>query len=347
MDFLRKHLFVLVLVSSCAFGEDLAPIELPKDEATHNFDVEWWYYVGHLQALSPEGKPRNFAYELTVFRGTPADAIHGYVAHFAFIDLDKKEHHPFQAINPLASKRPPAPSDKGFKFVFRAGLWSIEGLNGLDHLKAFSSNYGIDLQLVADKAAALFGDQGIVDYGPTGKLAYYSRTRIQTKGTVTVPNAQGKLERLKVVGTSWMDHQWGNTGDPRRLGWDWFSIQLTNDVDFMLFNVRDTTTKQIIKTLGFIIDQHGAVQAIPEGTISIVGSHPYSFEDVSYPMQFDINAGAPFNLSLVVKARFPTQRFQVPGQITPIYWEGSSVTTGSWQGIPVEGQGFTEIAGIE
>lgn len=345
---ISRFLF-LVFLSTFAlstWADILKPVQLPEDEGTHNFQVEWWYYTGHLQALTPDG-PRNFAYELTVFQGEPIDSLKGYVAHFALIDLDKKEHHPFQRVCPLASKNPPAKTPNGFKFIFDAGRWLIKGFNGQDRLKAATLQYGIDLSLTATKPAALYGDQGIVDYGPTGKLAYYSRTRMQTTGSVTVPNALGIPEKLTVTGTSWMDHQWGDTGNPNRLGWDWLSIQLTNDHDFMMFHVRNTTTQEIIKTLGYIIDPKGQVEPIPEEKITILGSKPYFFGKTAYPMQFDISIASPFDISLTTKARFPKQRFKTIGQLTPIYWEGSSTSVGSWKDQSIEGQGFTEMAGYE
>jgi predicted secreted hydrolase len=46
-------------------------------------------------------------------------------------------------------------------------------------------------------------------------------------------------------GVVWMDHQWGNFLTLGGGGWDWFSIQLDNDTEMMLYLIRDATGKTI------------------------------------------------------------------------------------------------------
>jgi hypothetical protein len=45
--------------------------------------------------------------------------------------------------------------------------------------------------------------------------------------------------RPPVSGQSWMDHQWGAFNFASGAGWDWFSIQLSNGQQYMLYFVRD------------------------------------------------------------------------------------------------------------
>jgi predicted secreted hydrolase len=209
----------LFLLSNLTFATtDLPPVILPDDEGAHHYNLEWWYYTGHLETVGLE-TPRKFAFEMTVFRQEVLPPLTGYVAHFAFIDLDEKKHHPFQRINIFASLLPPAPTQQGFKFVFDDGKWLVEGKGGHDKLQAKTAEYSIDLKLDAIKPPALFGNQGIVDYGTAGKMAYYSRTRMNTVGSVTIPNKNGHQSTYRVTGMTWMDHQWGNSGNPIQMGW--------------------------------------------------------------------------------------------------------------------------------
>jgi predicted secreted hydrolase len=337
--------FLAGLIEVNSLASTMPPVVLPYDEAPHNYDVEWWYYTGHLESV--EAQPKKFAFEMTVFRGQVFDNVSGYIAHFALIDLDNKKHYPFERINPFASKLPPAPSTKGFKFMFDAGQWLVAGKEGHDRLMAKTPKYSIDLDLSAIKSPSLFGEQGIVNYGEAGEMAYYSRTRMKTVGLVGIPDEGGLKKTYKVTGVTWMDHQWGNAGNPTKMGWDWFSVQLNNETDLMMFQVRNLDTHAIVKTAGFVILPSGAVDTIPDELINIETVGFSDVEKVLYPTEWALKVPAPFSIDLTTQARFPEQRFKVPFQVTPVYWEGSCITEGTYQGEPVVGQGFTEMAGYE
>jgi predicted secreted hydrolase len=52
-------------------------------------------------------------------------------------------------------------------------------------------------------------------------------------GSLKVNN---KLEL--VTGVSWFDHQWGDFSTIN-LSWDWFSLQLNDGIDLMIYQIRD------------------------------------------------------------------------------------------------------------
>lgn len=337
---------LLLLLSTSARAEELKPLVLPNDEGEHNFAIEWWYYTGHVETLD-SAEPRRFGFEMVVFRGAFVKSLPAYVAHFALIDLKEKKHYPYQRINLVASQRPPAPTKDGFEFTFDRGKWVVKGKNGLDNLLAITPQHSIDLTLRAEKDPAFFGDQGIVDYGIAGKMAYYSRTRMNTTGTITLPDGIGHNRKYRVRGSAWMDHQWGDAGNPTLMGWDWFSVQLENNLDLMMFQVRDQKTKEIIKTAAFEVDEKAKVRSIPEELISIEATESTNLGSVVYPIAWNITVPAPYSMDLLIKARFADQLFKTIGQVTPVYWEGSCFTEGTYLGRPVKGQGFTEMAGYE
>ena len=43
---------------------------------------------------------------------------------------------------------------------------------------------------------------------------------------------------MTVTGTAWLDHQWGNW-TPGQGGWEWYSLQLSNNTQYMLYFIRD------------------------------------------------------------------------------------------------------------
>ena len=49
-----------------------------------------------------------------------------------------------------------------------------------------TGDYTVELEAVSQKPAVLHHGAGLVDLGTAGKTYYYSRTRLETSGTVSV-----------------------------------------------------------------------------------------------------------------------------------------------------------------
>ena len=131
--------------------------------------------------------------------------------------------------------------------------WHMERSNGADLLQAAAGpdeaastgaggtagamaapGFGLDLLLRPQTAPVLHDRDGWIDFGAAGGSYYYSRTRLSAGGAVTVG-----ARRLKVDGTAWFDHQWGDFIAVGGGGWDWFAINLDDGTDIMLSLVRD------------------------------------------------------------------------------------------------------------
>jgi len=81
------------------------------------------------------------------------------------------------------------------------------------------------------------GHDGISLKGACASCAshYYSMTRLRTSGRLRYG---GQL--LRVMGTSWMDHEFGSDElQPDQSGWDWFSIQLDDHREIMDYRLRE------------------------------------------------------------------------------------------------------------
>src|SRR5205823_11257336 len=94
----------------------------------------------------------------------------------------------------------------------------------------------MNLRLTDEKAPALHNG-GYIEYGPAGGSYYYSRTRIRVSGDLTAADG----EHSAVDGLAWMDHQWGNFVVTNAGGWDWYSVQLDDSTELMLYVLRSET----------------------------------------------------------------------------------------------------------
>ena len=87
------------------------------------------------------------------------------------------------------------------------------------------------------KPAALNGHEGVgVSFKDHGEASrYFSYTRMAAEGDITW---RGETEHFR--GAAWMDREFGTwtTTDDQK-GWDWFSLQLEDDTELMVYHIRD------------------------------------------------------------------------------------------------------------
>src|SRR5487761_186056 len=51
----------------------LPPVLFPQDEAPHRDLTEWWYYTGHMDATTPDGKLHHYGFEFVIFQALRSD----------------------------------------------------------------------------------------------------------------------------------------------------------------------------------------------------------------------------------------------------------------------------------
>src|SRR5438874_839927 len=96
--------------------------------------------------------------------------------------------------------------------------------------------FQFDFTLTPEKAPVIHGENGVSQKADGAGRAshYFSRTRLATNGTIVL---QGK--QFAVSGLSWMDHEFfTHQLGADQTGWDWFSIQLEDKTELMLFILR-------------------------------------------------------------------------------------------------------------
>lgn len=315
------------------------PVRFPQDEAPHHDLTEWWYYTGHLQGTDAQGHTHTYGFELTFFQTLRGGFSPYYAAHYAVSDITAGGFHYDQraAFEP-ASVIQPDGSTNGF--AVSLGDWSAHGLDGHDHLAAATAGYAIALNLTSTKPPALHGGTGIISYGSAGFSYYYSRTRMLVAGTLTDHNTP-----VNVTGQAWMDHQWGNFVSLTGSGWDWFSIQLDDKTDYMLYVIRDAQ-KQPVGVFGTAIAADGTASEIPSSAIQTQALSTWTSPQTKgvYPSGWRVTLPAQ-RLTLTLKPLLLDQELVTAQTTGNAYWEGAVGITGQRGGAPITGAGYVELTG--
>ena len=112
-------------------------------------------------------------------------------------------------------------------------------------------------------------------------------------------NVTGALDlgqdRRQVSGEAWMDHQWGDFATYQEGGWDWFSVQLKDGTDVMLYLIRDADGKTL-RVDGSIVGPGGELSVLSEGdfVISVDSEWRSPGTGTTYPSGWTITAlGVP------------------------------------------------------
>ncbi|QDU63615.1 Hydroxyneurosporene synthase (CrtC) [Planctomycetes bacterium Pan216] len=319
----------------------------PRDHASHpDCRIEWWYYTGNL--VSENG--RRFGYQLTFFRTgitlEPKSASRWavrdlYMTHFAISDGSARRHHVHERLN-RAGVGMAGAATKHYR-VWNEG-WQVSLRGNTHHLVAEAEGDAIDLELTPLKSPALHGRDGISQKGAKAGNAshYYSLTRMETKGTVTV---DGVTHRVR--GLSWMDHEFGTSFlEKEQIGWDWLSIQLDNDWELMLYQFRRSDGSSDPRTSGTLVDPEGEATPLGAGDFTMSPGETWtsSASGARYPVSWKLSIPEQ-KAQLEVRAIFPQQEMRTPLSTDVTYWEGAIDVSGTFGGASAGGSGYLEMTG--
>jgi predicted secreted hydrolase len=299
------------------------PVSLPRDAEPHQALMEWWYYTGHLTA-SPSGQP--FGFEFVIFQVQRENQPTGYLAHFAITDVGAQRFA-------HAAHFAQAASAQVESFPLNVDGWTLDHRDGQDLVAAsMPGSYSLQLELEdGDKPPALHGGNGYIALAPLGGSYYYSRTRL---------SAHGMLGASDVSGIAWMDHQWGNFVVSARGGWDWYSLQLDDDTDLMLYVVR-TPVGDTSAVYGSYVSAEGHVQNLPAGavTASAVGTWTSPHTGAVYPSGWQLTLLDGRHLTIAPQLQDQELYFPDTPGLLP-YWEGAVTVSGDTPGV-----GYVELTG--
>ena len=218
--------------------------------------------------------------------------------------------------------------------------WRMSGNGETYHLSFGTGDYTVELEAVSQKPAVLHHGSGLVDLGMAGKTYYYSRTRLETSGTVSVSGVS-----RPVTGVSWMDHQWGDftTGG---IGWDWLSLNLDDGSDLMVSVVWEQDGHKPVSTYGTYVPADSGPLHLSGNDISLdsAGTWTSSVTGAVYPMNWRLRVDS-LELDLTLIPSMEEAEFALSAFIPMVYWEGSVMATGTKNGASVAGRGFVELVG--
>jgi predicted secreted hydrolase len=320
----------------------------PADHYSHpDYKTEWWYYTGHLETES--GK--RYGYQVTFFRFGVRDRQKDmkepplftdlYMAHFALSDIAGKKFTYRERSNRGYGGRAGAATDR---FLVWNEDWKVEG-DEKNH-RIFASDRGTTLMLSLKplKPPVLHGDRGYSRKGEgEGRASYYySLTRMQTEGELTI---DGRTE--KVRGMSWMDHEFGSDqlGEDQ-VGWDWFSIQLDNRTELMLYLMRRKDGTIDPHSSGTLVDATGesAHLAFADYRVEALERWKSPKSDAVYPMRWKVTIPGQA-IELEIAPAFPEQELITNRSTRVTYWEGAVGVMGTFKQLPVTGDGYVEMTG--
>src|SRR6202035_441966 len=121
--------------------------------------------------------------------------------------------------------------------------------------QAVDDRFTLRFRMHSEKPPVIHGEKGVSQKGSqAGEASHYiSLTRLATSGTIEV-NGQ----KLVVDGLAWMDHEFFTDQlEANQAGWDWLSLQLDNNTEIMLFNLRRKDGSIDEHSAGTYIDANG------------------------------------------------------------------------------------------
>jgi len=327
----------------------------PRDHWAHpSFQNEWWYFTGHLQSIAqPE---REFGYQFTLFRiglaaEEPAHASNWaansiVMGHAAIGDLAHDRHRFSESLyrdvpmlggfnafpdSVIGWCRAPAGTDASWQLRWNGDAFDFEMA---DRVRGIAFH----LETHAEKPLVFQGPNGFSrkGSGETNASMYASFTRLRTDGWVVVD-----ADTIAVRGTSWMDHEFSsNQLAADQVGWDWFSVQLDDGRDLMLYLMRDRDGR-IDHATGTVVAADGSARYLTRDDWSVESSQPWTSPRTGarYATAWLLRVPSE-QIDVRLRARMRDQENR--GR-SLYYWEGA-VNVDDAAGRHV-GQGYVELTG--
>lgn len=335
------------------------PFVFPDDHGPHpGFRTEWWYVTGNVR--DAEGAP--YGFQFTVFRSalsavppdtdSPWSTNQFYMAHLAVTDSARGTHRSFERFARGAVGLAGAEAEP-----FRVWLedWELSGaVSGSPlsdslpsrpggilpvQLHAVDADLELDLRLGSGKPLVLHGDKGLsAKSGDPGNASfYYSFTRLPVSGNLRLGE-----RTLDVSGAAWMDREWSTSVlSPDQTGWDWWSLQLEDGRDLMLFRLRgrdgggETVDGTLVEPDGRSRRLRLEDTGLEEGRLWRSGDG-----QAEYPVEWRLTIPGE-GLDLLITPLLDDQEVRHAFR----YWEGAVRVTSADPRASVAGVGYLEMTG--
>jgi predicted secreted hydrolase len=334
----------LLAVSTPQYREALPGyrFDFPRDHFEHlDFKTEWWYYTGNVWSRTGH----RFGFELVFFRvGEKSDSPNLsawrvddiYLANAALTDIDGRHFSYAERLNRAG------PGIAGARFTAQRiwnGNWSALWQGERQTLTALTPDFSFHLECFPEKPFIIQGENGVSQKaaGPGHASHYVSFPRLAVTGTV---RAAGR--DLDVSGQAWMDHEWfTHELQPEQTGWDWFSVQLENNTEFMLFDLRRQDGAPDENSSGTFIDAAGRAHHLSSKDFSLKPLEWWTSPKTHarYPIRWALSIPA-LHIQLECRAKLADQELDASHGAK--YWEGAVDYSGSSRGV-----GYVEMTGYD
>jgi predicted secreted hydrolase len=204
----------------------------------------------------------------------------------------------------------------------------------------------IFLELTPRKPIVFQGQNGLSKKGPKeGQASYYfSYTDLATKGWIKTPTLPSPL---LVKGRSWLDHEFGsNQLASNQVGWDWFSLCLSNGQDLMIYFLRRSDGSVEPTSSGALVSSDGRTTnlSLSEMSVEVLDHWKSSKTGGKYPSRWKIKIPVA-GIELAVNPLLADQELVTEGSTGVVYWEGAVDGRGRSRGQEVTCEGYVEMTG--
>jgi predicted secreted hydrolase len=321
--------------------------QFPRDHLAHpEFQTEWWYYTGNLRSGS-----RRFGFQLTFFRQSKSressqqawsqvwsdDPI--WLAHSALSDIGDGHFHHAQRINRTGPGLAGVDAARGL-------VWNGNWQASQKSLRSVDPAYTLELSLLEQKPPVIHGSNGVSQKAAgAGRASHYiSLSRIAARGKLIYQNRE-----LVVDGLVWMDHEFfTHQLEPQQVGWDWFSVQLQNNCELMLYRLRRQDGTVDSFSAGTFIDAQGRSRHLTAGEFQLIPSGIWTSPATGarYPLRWQIKVPV-LNIDLNASSPLAGQEIVSRFEFSPNYWEGAVDYQGTIASQPISGVGYLEMTGYD
>ncbi|HET7728376.1 MAG TPA: lipocalin family protein [Candidatus Limnocylindrales bacterium] len=340
---------------------DPRPLVLPADDAPHERLTEWWYYTGHLR----DDAGGRWGFEYVIFRAERGGFPVTWASHLALTDETGGTFRYAQRseIGPQVDVGAGAAGAAGGFALAISGFdptadaliarepWTMAGSDGTDRLHAAAAMdevaglsaraaFTLDLRLRATKPPALHNRIGWIDFGPAGGSYYYSRTAMTATGSLGVDD-----RTLRVDGSAWFDHQWGDFIAIGGGGWDWFAVNLDDGTDLTLSLVRNADGSYPL-VYGTLVEPDGEARHLDRDAfaVEVIDRWQSPRTGADYPAGWRIAVPSD-SLEIRLAPTVADQELDTRATTGVVYWEGSQVVRATRDGRSLGGEAYVELTG--
>jgi predicted secreted hydrolase len=214
-------------------------------------------------------------------------------------------------------------------------------------LHAIDDRFSLILQLHSEKPPVIHGENGVSQKaaGPGHASHYISLTHLKTSGTIFLNG-----ETYQVSGLAWMDHEFfTNQLAANEAGWDWFSLQLADDTELMLFELRRKDGSIDPFSAGTFVDTQGKSHHLAHTDFTLTplsDSWKSPVTSATYPVRWRISV-PKLGIELEADTALKSQELTGQSKWIPNYWEGAISLSGHKENSPLKGVGYLEMTGYD